>query len=228
MKSKFWLVLYIIDAILNLLFSFSKRDEFNYVTKPLLIIFLSFYCIAAVKKKEKIFFLLLIALMFSFSGDVFLMFEKNALQWFMLGLISFLLAHISYIILFVQIKKQNLPEKKLNIIATILTLTYIASLLLLLLKSLGSFTIPVFVYAIVISCMFITAFHAFDFQRQNFGKLCIEGTALFIISDSLLAINKFYQPLASANFLIMLTYTLAQLLIALGVTKYLNHTSRIS
>jgi uncharacterized membrane protein YhhN len=228
MKSKFWLVLYIIDAILNLLFSFLKRDEFNYVTKPLLIIFLSLYCIATVKKKEKIFSLLLIALMFSFSGDVFLMFEKNALQWFMLGLISFLLAHISYSILFVQIKKQNLPEKKLNIFVTLITLIYIASLLLLMLKYMGSFTIPVFVYAFVISCMFITAFHAFDFQKQNFGKLCIAGAALFIISDSLLAINKFYQPLLNANFLIMLTYTSAQLLIVLGVTRYFNHTRQAS
>ncbi|HLK28854.1 MAG TPA: lysoplasmalogenase [Puia sp.] len=222
MKSKSWLALFIIDAILDLLFVFFKKDELRYFTKPLLIILLFAYCIAAIKKKDKLFFLLLTALFFSFLGDIFLMFEKQASYWFMVGLIGFLLAHIFYIILFLQIKKQNQPKKKLNFLIALLTIAYTTFLFLLLKPSLGSLEIPVLVYAIVLSCMFLASFHAFDFSGQQFGRLCIIGALLFVASDSLLAINKFYQSFAGSGILVMLTYALAQLLIVLSITKYIN------
>jgi len=45
---------------------------------------------------------------------------------------------------------------------------------------------------------------------------------LFVISDSVLAINKFYQPFEAANVIIMLTYGLAQLFIVTGAIRYLQ------
>ena len=43
-----------------------------------------------------------------------------------------------------------------------------------------------------------------------------DGALLFVISDSVLAINKFYQPFEVAGVIIMLTYGLAQLFIVEG------------
>jgi uncharacterized membrane protein YhhN len=45
------------------------------------------------------------------------------------------------------------------------------------------------------------------------------GASFFVISDSLLAINKFYQPFAHAGILIMLTYCTAQYFIVQGFIK---------
>jgi uncharacterized membrane protein YhhN len=49
------------------------------------------------------------------------------------------------------------------------------------------------------------------------------GALLFVISDSVLAVNKFYQPFAFAPVLIMITYGLAQLFITQGAIEYIGH-----
>jgi len=44
----------------------------------------------------------------------------------------------------------------------------------------------------------------------------LAGATSFVVSDSLLAVNKFYQPFAYAGVFIMLTYCAAQYLIVRG------------
>ena len=46
------------------------------------------------------------------------------------------------------------------------------------------------------------------------------GAALFMTSDSLLALNKFYSPIGMGGFLIMLTYCSAQYLIVEGALRH--------
>ena len=46
--------------------------------------------------------------------------------------------------------------------------------------------------------------------------MVLAGALLFITSDTLLAINRFISPLESARWAVMLTYGMAQLLIAWG------------
>ena len=53
------------------------------------------------------------------------------------------------------------------------------------------------------------------------GQWMMAGALLFVISDSVLAINKFYQPFKAADVIIMLTYGLAQLFIAKGAAMYI-------
>jgi uncharacterized membrane protein YhhN len=55
------------------------------------------------------------------------------------------------------------------------------------------------------------------------GRWMFTGALLFVISDSVLAVNKFYQPFALAPVLIMITYGLAQLLITQGAIEYIVH-----
>ena len=48
------------------------------------------------------------------------------------------------------------------------------------------------------------------------------GALLFVISDSVLAVNKFYYSFEWAGVVIMLTYGLAQLFICEGAIKYIT------
>lgn len=48
------------------------------------------------------------------------------------------------------------------------------------------------------------------------------GALLFIISDSVLAINRFYNQFEPAGLIVMLTYGLAQLLITDGAINYIR------
>ena len=47
----------------------------------------------------------------------------------------------------------------------------------------------------------------------------------FVISDSVLAVNKFYQAFETAGIVIMLTYGLAQFLIVEGAIRYIRSSN---
>ena len=86
--------------------------------------------------------------------------------------------------------------------------------------------IPVLVYGVVISVMFLLALHMLFIKNKEAGKMMMLGALLFIVSDSILAINKFYQPFEYAGIAIMLSYGIAQLLITLGAVKYITSASK--
>jgi uncharacterized membrane protein YhhN len=86
----------------------------------------------------------------------------------------------------------------------------------------GGLIYPVALYALAIAIMFAASLSAFEDPRRGFGRLSVAGTFLFLISDSLLAVNRFVAPFALAPVLIMLTYGLAQLLITEGSLRNLR------
>jgi uncharacterized membrane protein YhhN len=95
-------------------------------------------------------------------------------------------------------------------------------LIIWLFPHLGDMKIPVAVYGFFISTMLIFALHSYFIGNKDAGKWMMGGAILFVISDSSLAINKFYQPFDLANIIIMVTYGLAQLFITMGAIKYLR------
>ncbi len=64
--------------------------------------------------------------------------------------------------------------------------------------------------------MLITSFNAFDLTSQSFGRICVAGTILFTMSDSILAINRFGFSIYFGSALVMFAYAVAQLLITEG------------
>jgi uncharacterized membrane protein YhhN len=160
--------------------------------------------------------LLFTALCFSLIGDILLIFEPKHPLFFMLGLGAFLLAHLSYIILFAHHKKNKaIPWQAIWILVAV---TYFFLLMLHLFPKLGALKIPVLIYGLVIVCMLMIALHFFD-ARAGRLKFCAIGAVLFCSSDTLLALNKFSQPFFSAGMWIMLTYSLAQFCIVWGLIK---------
>jgi uncharacterized membrane protein YhhN len=83
--------------------------------------------------------------------------------------------------------------------------------------------LPVMVYATVICIMLLCSLHIFLKVNSPSNLFYLIGAAFFVMSDSLLAINKFYQPFAFAGVYIMLTYCSAQYFIVTGFIKQLPH-----
>ncbi len=221
-KSRVFLYLFIFDLLVDLTAIYEGWAVIRVATKPLLMILLLVFVsvrleIVTTEKR-----LLQSAILASLAGDIFLLLDTGGSIWFMLGLIAFLVAHIFYIILFVRIRRKNQPRKKWNIVVLALLAAYVGLFFYLLYPGLGSLKIPVIVYASVLAGMLGMAFHAFDTTKQTFGMFAVMGAFLFLISDSLLAINKFYSSFFLSGVLIMLTYGLAQLFIVLGVSKYIR------
>lgn len=67
------------------------------------------------------------------------------------------------------------------------------------------------------------ALHMLYIKNKNAGLLMMIGALLFVLSNSTLAINKFYNSFSGAGILIMLTYGIAQLLIVQGAIGYLRY-----
>jgi uncharacterized membrane protein YhhN len=85
---------------------------------------------------------------------------------------------------------------------------------------------PVSVYGFVISIMLSFAIDLWRLKNRSVAFLIIFGAMLFICSDSLLAVNKFYQQFEYAGIGVMCTYGIAQLLITLGTAKYITSISK--
>ena len=105
----------------------------------------------------------------------------------------------------------------------IAVVAYYIGLLTILFPTLGEMKIPVIVYGLVISIMLLSALHLPITKNREASIGLMMGAVLFVISDSVLAINKFYRPFEYSGVLIMLTYGLAQWFIVNGAILYLRN-----
>ncbi len=195
------------------------------ITKPFIISALMVYFLFSTTSRSSLFYLTLAALLMSWLGDMFLMFDDQNATFFIYGLVSFLLAHVIYIFSYRKAKNDTasnplLSSQKLRHGST-LVLAGIA-LIYVLEPGLGEMKIPVMVYASVIVVMTITALLRYGYSSIQSFSLVFGGAIMFMISDSLLAVNKFLNPFAYAGFWIMATYCLAQFLIVKGIINHLN------
>ena len=194
----------------------SNLTTIHYFTKPAIVIsLLVFFLLQGKKLNRRIKVLTILALAFSLFGDIALMFDDHNPTYFIIGLASFLWAHIMYI--FVFLKHRNKAKNPLGF--SILLLCYAAPVFYLLKDRLNDMLIPVSLYMIVILSMATTAFLRHNMvNRKSFIWVFI-GAILFLLSDSILAINKFYQPMSLSHIGIMVTYALAQYCIIIGILK---------
>lgn len=194
-------------------------DKLNWAWyfKPLLIPFLFLSVVQSDSFKSKLW--LLLALLFSWIGDVILLFTNKSEFFFILGLVAFLLAHLLFIALFV---KQEVPivvhkQKNLYWFGFGFVLLYLFGMLSILFPKLGSLKFPVGIYAMTISLMLIETIKGYFNWTKKGKKLIFFGAVFFVLSDSLLAFNKFHSKFSHASFLIMLTYLVAQYCITKGI-----------
>jgi uncharacterized membrane protein YhhN len=218
MKNKLYLSVYIGFSIFYLLITAFDQEEIARILKPFLLPLLVVAVYLSEKFKTKT--LLLTALTFSWIGDVILLFANKGEIYFILGLVAFLVSHVFYIVLFSKQAISKTIKNKISFGAGIgLIVIYFLMMISTLAPKLGSLTIPVVIYAIVISTMLFYALKgSFQWNTIPYQSVLI-GAVFFISSDSILAFNKFDQPIPYASFLIMITYLAAQFCIVWGILK---------
>lgn len=220
----FW-ILCIIDIVTNTF----NIAALHYAIKPLLIPCLIYLFINEIQQTKVINSRLLITgLLFCWLGDVLLMFESSYPVFFILGLASFLCGHLFYIFYFSKLPSQPKKIRERNLLKLLPVAVYAFILLYLLYPSLRDLKIPVTIYAIVLAAMLSMAL--WQSQKIDFktGLLFIAGATSFVLSDSLLAINKFYHPFSQSVFFIMFTYCVAQYLIVMGGISVYRNTRMIN
>ena len=161
-----------------------------------------------------------LGLLFSLGGDIFLMLPK---EQFLAGLVSFLLAHVAYIIGFnLTPMPLNFPSLLIAVLVALVGLTIFRRIRAGLLQSgKQKLTLPVLLYSIVISLMLISALLTLvkpdEVWLPGPALLASLGAFLFFLSDTLLAWNKFIAPLPGGRALVHMTYHLGQYALITGV-----------
>ena len=215
-EKQFSILFFTIVLIELLTGSVESLQTVHYIAKPAIVISLIFLFVKTSQSLSKpIKKLTLLALVFSLLGDVLLMFVDTSEYFFTLGLVAFLTAHIMYVLVF--LKHRNKKKSPFGFIA--LLLIYAACLFNFLKDGLGDMLIPVIIYMIIILAMATTAYLRKDNVNILSYGLVFLGAICFMASDSILALNKFYQPMPWSNISIMVTYAIAQYLIVIGILK---------
>jgi uncharacterized membrane protein YhhN len=160
-----------------------------------------------------------LGLIFSLVGDVLLMLPRER---FLGGLVAFLLAHVAYIVGF----NLTAPPLNLNAILFAGVIGLAAWDVYRRIRAGVSARLrwPVLVYVGVISLMVLSAW--LSLLRPEWGSgpamLVSVGASLFMISDSLLAWDRFLAPVRYGRVLVMVTYHLGQVGIVVGAALHFH------
>jgi len=201
---KYFYILYVLSAIVFVAAYYNENYVLTSITKPIPVLLL----VILIGKNSFYNKLITIGLVFSLAGDILLMKTVNL---FLFGLVSFLIAHVFYIIAFVKGKIQ------LSLLSSLPFYAYGLAIFVFLKSSLNDMMIPVAFYILIITTMLWRSF----VQRNSspMAKWAFIGALFFTISDSMIAIYRFYEPFFLDRFFTIASYWTAQFLIYLSTIE---------
>jgi len=221
MPKSTWIIVFILLLLANLMSIYLNNDSLRSISKPALMPLLAIYFLTQTRGTvTPLKAWILLALGFSWVGDILLMFEESNSIFFLLGLSAFFIAQVFYIVFFHNIRMREYIRG--NALLLLVVIVYYFILISIISPHLGDLKLPVRIYGVVLSFMVMLAMHAMFSKNRTAGRWMMIGAILFVVSDSLLAFNKFYSPFDYAGVVIMLTYGVAQLFIIGGAAKYIR------
>lgn len=197
---------YTLATIPFLLLQNKRTFHGRFILKILPLLLLGLYALAELGSSARL--LVVTAIFFSACGDIALELNDEKDRLFPVGLALFLMAHIFYIVAFMR----KLGVSSIGLVLAALLAVFAVGLLSRLWPNLGKFKLPVLAYVLVIWIM-----SSFAALQVPANWLLFLGAFIFMISDSLIAINKFWMPIRNRNSWVMVTYYLAQLMIVIAL-----------
>jgi uncharacterized membrane protein YhhN len=181
------------------------------VVKPLVMVALAWLALAMGAADTNLGRYLLVALVFSFFGDIFLL-GTNVVD-FSGGLASFLVAHIAFVLAFLTLGFQPGWALLGLAIAVPLSLTSGRRIVRAAARQGGAaLGAGVTAYLVVVALMVVAA--------SGTGRpLVLLGALSFLFSDTLLALDRYVGPRSNARMLVIVTYHLGQVLMVVGVLR---------
>ena len=211
-------IVFALIALLQLLSIYENIEPLRMASKVAITLSLLLLLSLGTKLKGRFHKRIFAGLVFAMAGDIFLL--SSTPDYFMAGLGSFLIAHLCYISAF-YLDFRSAPEldKKGARLAIFFGIVVSCGIYFWLRPSLGAMRLPVLVYIFVITLMMMMA--AFRNQRVNAisFKLILCGAVCFMISDAVLAGNRFVVHFSGEDLIVMFSYMLAQYLIVMGAVE---------
>ena len=204
--------------ILDWIADYKGWKKIEYFAKPSVMLFLFAWLFFSTNSLSGFTIWFGVGLLLSLAGDVFLMLSE---RWFIAGLVAFLLAHVAYIIgLNPTLPPFNIMGLFMAALIGILAARLYQNIAAgLLAKGKDRLQKPVLVYTATISIVLLSALLTFsrpDWDSRVATIVSI-GTALFMLSDAILAWNKFVQPIKYGRVMNLGAYHLGQTILIYGV-----------
>ena len=210
-----WQVLMIEVAALATACSALGLQDAHRVFKPLAMLFAMGFVAAhadLTPDRRPFYLNLMVAQALSLIGDVALMLEG----YFIPGLVAFLLAHLAYIALLKRgvawFASRRALVGTLAIGVAVYAFLWEGGLP-------SGLRLPVALYVLAIALMASQAIGRATVLNDRAAWMVAAGTGCFMLSDALLATNRFVQPLPLAQVWVLSSYYVAQFLIAVGAVQ---------
>lgn len=208
-----WRPLVAISALLAILGAeVAGLHALHYLFKPLTTLLLA-VMVWRMRSAEPVYRVaVLVGLLLSLLGDVFLMLPGD---WFAFGLGSFLLAHLAYL----RALRSRGPWFRPLFPLIFYVLVAGAVLAFLWPHVPGALKAPVAVYVVALAAMATQAACVFHTSPDAATRAAAWGGLFFVISDAVLATDKFALPIPHVSVIVLLTYWVAQWGIARSVAS---------
>lgn len=194
---------------------FEKKESVKGILPTKTLLSCLFIVVALIQPHPvpKYYTFILIGLIFCLGGDVFLALPQE--KMFLLGLISFLLGHVFYVIGFISVAQVGM----MTWVGTPIALILSGAIYRWLLPHLGTMKVPVLIYVIVITVMVVGACSVFGVPKLNlWGRvLVLVGAVSFYFSDVFVARDRFLRNEFSNRLIGLPMYYVGQFLIAFSV-----------
>ena len=210
----FFLAVFILSTAIHLYASQKQNRKLRNQTKPfILLALLGFYAFAA----DNVLTFIILALLFSWLGDVLLM--PHGIKWFAAGGVAFMISHLFFILGY----SRDIDFASVNaFVVIILALFFICTVCFIFSRLKPHLPkilfYPMFLYLLINGAM--NCFAVFRFLScpgASTITTCI-GAILFFISDTALFFVRFKKDgRLKTHFLVMLTYSIGELLIIIGL-----------
>ncbi len=209
-----FLAVFIVSTAIHLYASIKKDSKKRNITKPFILLsLLGFYIFAA----REILLFIILALFFSWLGDVLLI--PKGTKWFTAGGIAFMISHAFFIAGYNKdVVFSAIPVWLIILLAAffIAAVTFIFSKLKSHLPK--ALFYPMFLYLLINGAMNCFAIFRLVSNPTPSTIITAVGAALFFVSDSSLFFVRFNkESRLKTHFVVMLTYSIGELLIVLGL-----------
>ena len=220
--NKIWLPAFAALSLLHVVGTFSGATTLCLFSKPLLMPMLALWLSAETRHAPSALRSgWLVGLAFSTLGDVLLMFQGGL--FFLLGLSAFLLAHLCYIGAITTGLRDSRGFLLKNPLWILPFLLFPILLLSWLWQDIpAGMRVPVAIYAVVITTMAQSVANTHGYLPASIFWSMMGGALFFVLSDSLIAINKFGHAFEGGSVAVISTYLVGQWLLARGVKSVLT------
>ena len=209
-----FLAVFFVSTAIHLYASLQQNSRLRNITKPFILLsLLGFYVLAA----RSISAAIVLALIFSWIGDVLLI--PKGTKWFTAGGIAFMISHAVFILGYLK----DIVFSRIPVFLIILLAVFFATAVAFIFSKLKlhlpkALFYPMFLYLLINGAMNCFAIFRCVSMPTVATITTAIGAALFFVSDTSLFFVRFKKDSRlKTHFLVMLTYSIGEFLIVLGL-----------